>query len=196
MTAETRDRLMMTRCIELAKASVKAGEYPYAAVLCRGDTVVAESINRVTHDRDVTRHAEVVVGHARRDAAARGALQEADLQQVRLVHVHDGVRLLGHGRGERLEARGTAVEALDQHAQQLAVHAVQAERVDLQLRERGLRERTGDHAVAFDLRVVAQAAQQAIGDARGAARAARDLAHAVFVHRAGEHAGGAAHDLR
>ena len=60
MTVETRDRLMMTRCIELAKASSKAGEYPYAAVLCRGDTVVAESTNRVTQDRDVTRHAEVV----------------------------------------------------------------------------------------------------------------------------------------
>jgi tRNA(adenine34) deaminase len=60
MSVETRDRLMMTRCIELAKASSKAGEYPYAAVLCRGDTVIAESTNRVTHDRDVTRHAEVV----------------------------------------------------------------------------------------------------------------------------------------
>ncbi len=60
MTAGTRDRLMMTRCIALAKASSQSGEYPYAAVLCQGDMVVAESINRVTHDRDITRHAEVV----------------------------------------------------------------------------------------------------------------------------------------
>jgi tRNA(adenine34) deaminase len=60
MAAEARDRLMMMRCIALSKASSKAGEYPYAAVICRGDTIVAESINRVTHDGDVTRHAEVV----------------------------------------------------------------------------------------------------------------------------------------
>src|SRR5512139_870562 len=51
---------MMTRCIDLSKASGKAGEYPYAAVICRHGAIVAESINRVTRDRDVTRHAEVV----------------------------------------------------------------------------------------------------------------------------------------
>jgi tRNA(adenine34) deaminase len=59
-TGETTDRLMMARCIALSKASGKAGEYPYGAVICRGGEVVSESINRVTHDGDVTRHAEVV----------------------------------------------------------------------------------------------------------------------------------------
>jgi tRNA(adenine34) deaminase len=59
-TGETTDRLMMARCIALSKASGKAGEYPYGAVICRGGQVVSESINRVTHDGDVTRHAEVV----------------------------------------------------------------------------------------------------------------------------------------
>jgi tRNA(adenine34) deaminase len=54
------DRLMMTRCIALSKESGKAGEYPYGAVVCRDGVVVAQSINRVTHDGDVTRHAEVV----------------------------------------------------------------------------------------------------------------------------------------
>jgi tRNA(adenine34) deaminase len=51
---------MMTRCIDLSKASGKAGEYPYAAVICRNGKVIAESANRVMRDRDVTRHAEVV----------------------------------------------------------------------------------------------------------------------------------------
>lgn len=60
MAVEDRDRLMMTRCIALSKASSKAGEYPYAAVICRGDTIVTEAINQVTHDGDITRHAEVV----------------------------------------------------------------------------------------------------------------------------------------
>jgi tRNA(adenine34) deaminase len=59
MDAEAIDRLMMTHCIELSKASHKAGEYPYAAVICRNGAIVAESINRVAHDGDVTRHAEM-----------------------------------------------------------------------------------------------------------------------------------------
>jgi tRNA(adenine34) deaminase len=54
------DRLMMTHCIALSKESGKAGEYPYGAVVCRDGAIVAESINRVAHDGDVTRHAEVV----------------------------------------------------------------------------------------------------------------------------------------
>ncbi|WP_454621962.1 nucleoside deaminase [Bradyrhizobium cenepequi] len=55
-----RDRLMMMRCIDLSRASGQAGEYPYGAIICRNETIVAESINRVTHDGDVTRHAELV----------------------------------------------------------------------------------------------------------------------------------------
>ena len=54
------DRRMMTHAIGLSKQSGKAGEYPYAAVVCRDGAIVAESINRVVHDCDVTRHAEVV----------------------------------------------------------------------------------------------------------------------------------------
>src|SRR5215510_10113765 len=54
------DRRMMTHAIALSTQSGKAGEYPYAAVVCRGGAIVAESINRVAHDGDVTRHAEVV----------------------------------------------------------------------------------------------------------------------------------------
>jgi tRNA(adenine34) deaminase len=59
MNVETIDRRMMAHCIELSKSSGKAGEYPYAAVICRDGMIVAESINSVTHDGDVTRHAEV-----------------------------------------------------------------------------------------------------------------------------------------
>jgi tRNA(adenine34) deaminase len=58
MNVEAIDSLMMGHCIGLSKASGKAGEYPYAAVICRDGMIVAESINKVTHDGDVTRHAE------------------------------------------------------------------------------------------------------------------------------------------
>ena len=60
MDAQTIDRRMMTRCIELSKSSGESGEYPYAAVICRDGKIVAESPNRVSHEHDVTRHAEIV----------------------------------------------------------------------------------------------------------------------------------------
>ena len=59
-TIDAVDRAMMERCIALAMRSVDLGEYPYAAVICRNGEVVCESINSVRHDRDVTRHAEMV----------------------------------------------------------------------------------------------------------------------------------------
>ncbi len=57
---EATDQLMMTRCIELAKVSGKAREYPYAAVISRRGKIVAELTNRVSCDRDVTHHAEMM----------------------------------------------------------------------------------------------------------------------------------------
>src|SRR3954471_15578349 len=54
------DAQMMRRAIALAVRSGQEGEYPYGVVICQGGHVVAESINRVAHERDVTRHAEVV----------------------------------------------------------------------------------------------------------------------------------------
>ena len=54
------DRTMMRRCIDLSVRSGQDGEYPYGVVICRGSEVVCESTNRVAHERDVTRHAEVV----------------------------------------------------------------------------------------------------------------------------------------
>jgi tRNA(adenine34) deaminase len=54
------DREMMTRCIAIAVRSGEEGEYPYGVVICRAGKVVAESTNRVAHEHDITRHAEVV----------------------------------------------------------------------------------------------------------------------------------------
>jgi tRNA(adenine34) deaminase len=58
--ANPSDAEMMRRAIALAVRSGEAGEYPYGVVIARDGEVIAESINRVAHERDVTRHAEVV----------------------------------------------------------------------------------------------------------------------------------------
>lgn len=50
---------LMQRCISLAKSSIEAGEYPFAAVIARNGTFFCESINKARQDHDVNRHAEV-----------------------------------------------------------------------------------------------------------------------------------------
>jgi tRNA(adenine34) deaminase len=79
MSTESLDRLMMMHCIALAKASGKRGEYPYAAVICRDGVIVAESINRVTCDRDITRHAEVVTISLAQRALDTISLDDCDI---------------------------------------------------------------------------------------------------------------------
>jgi tRNA(adenine34) deaminase len=73
------DRRMMTRAIALSRASGEAGEYPYGAVICRNGAVVAESINRVTHERDVTRHAEVVAISKAHKALGAVGLEDCEI---------------------------------------------------------------------------------------------------------------------
>jgi tRNA(adenine34) deaminase len=71
------DREMMTRCIATAVQSGKAGEYPYGVVICRGGEVIAESTNRVAHERDVTRHAEVVAISQAQKALGKVSLDDS-----------------------------------------------------------------------------------------------------------------------
>jgi tRNA(adenine34) deaminase len=76
---EANDRRMMTHCIALSQQSGKAGEYPYGAVVCRNGAIVAESINRVTHDGDVTRHAEVVAISLAQKALGSVSLDDCEI---------------------------------------------------------------------------------------------------------------------
>jgi tRNA(adenine34) deaminase len=57
---EATDDAMMLRCIELSRAAVGKGEYPFGTVIAQDGKIVAEAINRTVRQRDVTRHAEVI----------------------------------------------------------------------------------------------------------------------------------------
>lgn len=62
----------MQRCLELARIGGKAGELPFAAVICRDGVVLAETTNRVVRDADVTRHAELLaISEAQRAVASK-----------------------------------------------------------------------------------------------------------------------------
>ena len=79
MDVQAIDRLMMTRCIELSKSSGNSGEYPYAAIICRRGKIVAESMNRVSHARDVTQHAETVAISLAQRALATVSLDDCEI---------------------------------------------------------------------------------------------------------------------
>jgi hypothetical protein len=119
------------------------------------------------------------VGERGRLAAARGALEEAFLDQERLVDVLEGRRLLAHHHRQRAEPHRATLVLGDERFEQAAVHLVQAALVDLEEPERLARHRQGDAAVGLDERHVAHPAQQAVGDPRRAARPAGDLERRV-----------------
>jgi tRNA(adenine34) deaminase len=77
--ADLHDRAMMTRTIALSKQSGEAGEYPYGVVICRDYDIVAESINRVRCDSDVTRHAELVAISAAQKALRSTSLDDCTI---------------------------------------------------------------------------------------------------------------------
>src|SRR6476469_7151388 len=100
------------------------------------------------------------VGLRRGHAPARGALDEALLEQIRLVDVLEGVLLLGDDYRKGAKADRTAVELLDDGAEDLAVEAVQALVVDLEQVEGGCGGGGVDRAGVADLGEVADALEQ------------------------------------
>ena len=76
----------------------------------------------------------------RRDAAARRAIEEADLDQERLVDLLDRVRLFGERRRPSCSRRPARPELLDDGEQQLAVDLVEAVIVDLEHLQRVVRD--------------------------------------------------------
>src|SRR5678815_1670589 len=127
-----------------------------ASTVITAPSLVLEQLQRCAR---ALRHfqAEMLVGVAGGDAAARGAHHEALLDQIRLDHVLDRAALLAERRCEALDADRTAVELLDDRQQELAVHHVEAERVDVEHVEGRLGHFVGDAAAGLYFRKVAHA---------------------------------------
>nr|GEU28642.1 hypothetical protein [Tanacetum cinerariifolium] len=141
------------------------------------------------------RDAEVAVRGRRGHAAARRALQKALLDQVRFQHVLDGVGRFADGRRQVADAHRAAAELVQHRFEQLAVHDVEADRIHVEHDQRSVGRGLGDVAIAFHFRVIAHAAQQAVGDTGRAARAAGDFHRAFGVDIGLEQRGAAGDDL-
>ena len=142
------------------------------------------------------RHTDVRASELRDHTPARGALEEAELEQVRLVDVLDRVGLLAERDGERGEADRATFELVRDRPEQLAVRALETLGVDLEQVERLCGDLARDRAVVANLRDVADAAQDPVRDPRCPARPARDLGGRVVLDLDAEDAGGAPHDRR
>src|SRR5439155_7554941 len=119
--------------------------------------------------------AEVGASQLGDDAPAWRPLDEPELKQVRLVHVLDRVPLLAERDCKRRQPDRPATETLDDRAQQLAVDAFEPLLVDLVQLERLARDLNRHDALVSNLGDVAHAPQDAVGDTRSPARAARDF---------------------
>src|SRR5439155_383470 len=129
------------------------------------------------------------------DAAARGALEHAELEQVGLVDVLDGLRLLTDGDGQGGQPDGATVEPLADRRQDGPVDLVEAGLVDAEQCEPAAGAVEVDGAVAPHLGEVTHPLQQPDGDAGRAPGPPADLAGGIVVGGDAEDAGHPLDDL-
>src|SRR5437899_2874489 len=108
-------------------------------------------------------------------AATRRALHETLLEQVRLDDLLDDVALVTECGRDRLDPDRAARIILSNAAQVAPIHAVEAAGIDVEPLQRSVGGRGVNARQAVDCSEVADAAQQADRDARGAPGPLRDL---------------------
>ena len=104
---------------------------------------------------------------------ARGAGDQAKLDQVRLDHFFHCIAWFRQARRERFDPDRPAFVDIRDHRQIASVHRIEPERVNLQPGQRIIGQRAADRDVACDMREIAHPPQQPPGDPRCAARAPR-----------------------
>ena len=127
-------------------------------------------------------YAQFLVTQLRRHAALRGAVEVAFHDEIRLIDLLNRVRLLAHGHGERIHADRPAAEFHDDGFEDAFVHFIQAVLVNFQHRQRAVSDFLRNAAVVPDLRVIANAPEQVVDDARCAAAATGDFMRAGLLN--------------
>ena len=123
----------------------------------------------------------MLVGGAGCDAASWGAVEEADLEQIRFDHYLDRVFFFVDRGGDSAQADRAAVKFLDNSLEQLGVHFVEAKAVDLHAVERVTGDVRVDMAFVIDLCKITDPPQQPVDDTRRSPPAFGDLVRALLV---------------
>src|SRR3954447_22237335 len=138
--------------------------------------------------------AEMAEGVRGEQAAARGPLQIATLDQIRLDDVFDRIARLRQSGGHRLDADRTAAIVLRDGREVTAVHGIEAGGVNLERAQRVVGNLAIDPVGIGRRSKIAHAAEQPAGDTWRATGAARDFVGAVRAHANVEHAGATGDD--
>src|SRR6185295_9136555 len=104
------------------------------------------------------------VGTAGGHASAASAIEKADLNQVRLNNLLDGVLFFVNRSRNRADADRAAVKLFNDRQHELAIAFVKSKLVDFHAIQSILSHFLGNAAVVVYLRIVANAAQQTINN--------------------------------
>lgn len=101
------------------------------------------------------------------DASARSSGDETELDQVGFVDVLNRLFFFADDRGDRTYAGRSAAEFFDDSSEHVTVGRFEAKRIDFEETECLTGRSSINLVFAVDLSVVADALQDAVGDARG-----------------------------
>ena len=138
--------------------------------------------------------AEDFVGAGESDAALLGALQVAFEDEVGFVDFFEGARFFADGGGEGVESCGAAFKFSGEGLEKSFIHFVEAMLIDFEHFESGDGGGGGSDALGASEGVVANPAEEIIGDAWGATAAAGDFGGGGLFELDIEEGGGAAND--
>src|SRR5262245_7089611 len=120
--------------------------------------------------------AQVLQGRGGDPAPARAPDHEADLEEIGLDQLGQGLCLVVDGGGDRLDPDRADPELLDDRLEEPPVEPIEPARVDAFHGQGSLGGLPADPAVTLDLGVVAHTPEEPVGDAWGAASATGQLA--------------------
>ncbi len=136
----------------------------------------------------------MLVGQAGGHPAPGRPLQEAQLKQVGLIDIHDGIRLLGDGGGDGLQPHRSPLKLFNNGQEHLPVNLVQAGMVHLQPGQGLLGHLPGDDPLGPHLGIVPHPLQEAVGHPGCAPGPFCQLLHPSFLYLHLQHPGRAADD--